>query len=324
MFFHIRHALRYAYGRAVFLEPTTLRLTPRSDPAQRLLHHELRVTPEPSGRTRVLEADGTEAVVLWFAEVQEQLTLEVDMVVRTLRENPFDWIITHPAALGLPASYPPDEALSLAPCLEGVTPIAHPVREWAAELAAAVDGSASAFLMHLADTIHHDFHHIGRPDGEPMQAVETLRSRSGACRDTAMLYVQACRSLGLAARFVSGYSMHHPEEVSEHELHAWAEVYLPGGGWRGYDPSLGLAVADGHVALAAAPDHHLAAPVSGRYRGTGVNSSMRYAVEVRAAESLEALKTLDRDHPLQMPAPEQWLSGEAAAGTGTQEDPSEN
>jgi transglutaminase-like putative cysteine protease len=172
--------------------------------------------------------------------------------------------------------------------------------------------------MHLADTIHHDFHHIGRPDGEPMGAAETLRSRSGACRDTAMLYVQACRSLGLAARFVSGYSMHHPEEVSEHELHAWAEVYLPGGGWRAYDPSLGLAVADGHVALAAAPDHHLAAPVSGRYRGTGVGSSMRYAVEVRTAESLEALQALDRDRPLQMPAPEEWLSGETAAGSGIQ------
>ncbi|MCU0529384.1 MAG: transglutaminase family protein [Cyanobium sp. Prado107] len=318
MLFHVRHALRYAYERPVFLEPTTLRLTPRNDPAQRLLHHDLRVTPQPSGSSRVLEADGAEAVVLWFQDVQEQLTIEVDMVVRTLRENPFDWIITHPAALHLPAAYPPDEALSLTPCLEGVAPIANPVRQWAAELAAAVDGSASAFLMHLADTIHHDFHHIGRPDGEPMGAAETLRSRSGACRDTAMLYVQACRSLGLAARFVSGYSMHHPEEVSEHELHAWAEVYLPGGGWRAYDPSLGLAVADGHVALAAAPDHHLAAPVSGRYRGTGVGSSMRYAVEVRTAESLEALQALDRDRPLQMPAPEEWLSGETAAGSGIQ------
>jgi transglutaminase-like putative cysteine protease len=195
------------------------------------------------------------------------------------------------------------------------------VRRWAADLARAAGGGTTDVLMHLADTIHHHFHHIGRPDGEPMGAAETLASRTGACRDTAMLYVQACRSLGLAARFVSGYSMHHPEEVSEHELHAWAEVYLPGGGWRGYDPSLGLAVADGHVVLTAAPDHHLAAPVSGRYRGTGVASSMRYAVEVRTAESLEALQALDRERPLSMPAPEQWLSGEAAAGSGAQPRP---
>ncbi|MEO1003026.1 MAG: transglutaminase family protein [Cyanobacteria bacterium J06638_7] len=310
MLFHVRHALRYAYDQAVFLEPTTLRLTPRSDPAQRLVHHSLVLSPEPSGSSRVLEPDGGEAVVLWFDALQQGLSIEVDMVVRTLRENPFDWIITHPPATGLPAAYPPGEALSLAPCLERpASPTPDPVRRWAADLARAAGGGTTDVLMHLADTIHHHFHHIGRPDGEPMSPAATLAGRSGACRDTAMLYVQACRSLGLAARFVSGYSMHHPEEVSEHELHAWAEVYLPGGGWRGYDPSLGLAVADGHVVLAAAPDHHLAAPVSGRYRGTGVGSSMRYAVEVRSAESLEALQALDHERPLRLPAPEHWLSG---------------
>ncbi len=316
MLFHVRHALRYAYERPVFLEPTTVRLTPRSDPAQRLLHHNLELSPQPSGSSRVLEADGTEAVVLWFAPLQEALSIEVDMVVRTLRQNPFDWIITHPPALTLPAAYPPGDTRSLAPYLEDPQlPIAEPVRQWAGELAAVVQGSTADFLMRLVDTIHHGFHHIGRPDGEPMAAADTLSSRTGACRDTAMLTVEACRSQGLAARFVSGYSMHHPEEVSEHELHAWAEVYLPGAGWRGYDPSLGLAVADGHLVLAAAPDHLLAAPVSGRYRGTGVGSEMRYAVEVRTAESLEALQALERERPLAMPAPERWLSGEGTVGS---------
>jgi transglutaminase-like putative cysteine protease len=97
-----------------------------------------------------------------------------------------------------------------------------------------------------------------------------------------MLYVAACRSQGLAARFVSGYSMHHPPEVTEQELHAWAEVYLPGAGWRAFDPSLGLAVADGHVVLATAPDHRRAAPLSGSYRGTGVGSAMDYRVALQA------------------------------------------
>jgi transglutaminase-like putative cysteine protease len=309
MLFHIRHALRYTYERPVFLEPTTLRLTPRSDPAQHRIHHALRLSPEATGSCRVLEADGGEAVVLWFDTLQGELNVEVDMVVRTLRSNPFDWIVTDPAAQQLPVAYTPCEARSLAACLQGCDPIAEPVRQWAAQLAEQVGGSSTQFLIHLADTIHHGFHHVGRPDGEPLAAADTLAERTGACRDTAMLYVQACRSLGLAARFVSGYSMHHPPEVSEHELHAWAEVYLPGGGWRGYDPSLGLAVADGHVVLTAAPDHQLAAPVCGSYRGSGVGSTMRYAVEVRSAESLEALQVLDRDQPLQLPAADQWISG---------------
>ena len=162
---------------------------------------------------------------------------------------------------------------------------------WAAELAAAVDQNTTAFLMQLADRIHHDFQHVGRFEGEPMAPEETLAGRSGACRDTAMLFVAACRSQGLAARFVSGYSIHHPPEVTEHELHAWAEVYLPGAGWRGYDPSLGLAVADGHMVLATAPDHRLAAPVTGTYRGTGVTSTMTYALSVRALDG-EASETL--------------------------------
>jgi len=308
MLFHIRHALHYAYERPVFLEPTTLRLIPRSDPAQQLLHHQLRIKPDPSGSSRVHEPDGAEAVVLWLSTLQQEFSIEAEMVVRTTRDNPFDWIVTHQQAAQLPASYPPSEARSLLAYLQGSYPVDAAVQHWAAELAAEVDGSTTAFLMHLADTIHHGFHHVGRPDGEPMFPAETLESRIGACRDMAILYVAACRSLGLAARFVSGYSMHHPEEVSEHELHAWAEVYLPGAGWRGYDPSLGLAVADGHVVLAAAPDHHLAAAVSGSYRGSGVGSTMRYAVEVRTAPTMEELQAFEHDQALCLPPQEQWIS----------------
>ncbi|MCP9889607.1 transglutaminase family protein [Cyanobium sp. Aljojuca 7D2] len=310
MLFHIRHALRYVYAQPVFLEPTTLRLAPRYDPAQQLLHHELKVQPQPSGSCRVLEADGGEALVLWFDPLQHELNIEVEMVVRTTRANPFDWIVTHPPALVLPAAYPPAEARSLLACLAISQPVANPVQQWAAALASEVDGATTEFLMHLADTIHRGFQHVGRPDGEPMAPADTLATGTGACRDTAMLFVAACRSVGLAARFVSGYSMHHPAEVSEHELHAWAEVYLPGAGWRGYDPSLGLAVADGHVVLTAAPDHHLAAAVSGSYRGTGVGSLMRYTVEVRTATSLDELQGLDRNQQLQLPPEELWLSGE--------------
>jgi transglutaminase-like putative cysteine protease len=300
MRFHIHHALHYTYERPVFLEPMTVRLTPRQDPSQRLLQHSLDVRQPASGCSRILEPDGTEAAVFWFNELRGELTLEVESVVETLRENPFDWIVTHPEAMLLPVTYPPHEAASLAPAISRATAAGRSgaVEDWAADLAKRVKHSATDFLLALADDIHTTFHHIGRPDGEPLTPEDTLTSRTGACRDTAMLFLAACRSQGMAARFVSGYSMHHPPEVTEHELHAWAEVYLPGGGWRGYDPSLGLAVADGHVALAAAPDHHLAAPVSGTYRGTRVGSAMRYDINLRAVENHVDFDVIGREAPV--------------------------
>ncbi|WP_216904130.1 transglutaminase family protein [Synechococcus sp. CCY 9618] len=295
MFFRIQHQLTYQYERPVFLEPMTLRLTPRQDCSQRLLAHSLRLVEPAAGLTRVLEPDGTDAAVAWFQQERDRLVIEVDMLVETLRSNPFDWIVTHPEAQHLPVTYPSAEARSLAGCHgDHIDP---GVVAWAGGLAHRVNGSATAFLSAMADEIHHGFHHIGRLDGEPTTAAETLATRTGACRDTAMLFVAACRSQGLAARFVSGYSMHHPPEVSEHELHAWAEAYLPGGGWRGFDPSLGLAVADGHVVLAAAPDHHLAAPVSGRYRGTGVGSSLSYRIQLKAGPELEGLDGTSPSQP---------------------------
>jgi transglutaminase-like putative cysteine protease len=246
-----------------------------------LLHHNLEVEAPLSGLSSGLDADGNSSQVVWFDDLRDRLDLIVTMEVETLLDNPFNWIITDPAVASLPARYDDATALSLSPFLAR-DPVDPEVATWAAELAAGVGQTTAPFLMALADGIHHGFHHVGRPDGDPLQPAETLAGRSGACRDTAILYVAACRSQGLAARFVSGYSMHHPPEVTEQELHAWAEVYLPGAGWRAYDPSLGLAVADGHVALATAPDHRRAAPVSGSYRGTGVGSTMDYRVALQA------------------------------------------
>ena len=294
MLLSIRHHLRYVYDRPVFLEPMTLRLTPKQDCSQQLLVHSLRLDAAPAGSSAIQAADGSGALVCWFLEERDQLEITMEARVRTLRPNPFDWIITCAAAQRLPARYPAAEAAALAAYLDrplgigpgaGDGPGAGSVAAWAAGLAVAVEHDTAAFLIELADRIHHDFQHVGRFEGEPMAPEQTLAGRSGACRDTAMLFVAACRSQGLAARFVSGYSIHHPPEVTEHELHAWAEVYLSGAGWRGYDPSLGLAVADGHLVLATAPDHRLAAAVTGTYRGTGVTSTMTYALSVRALEA---------------------------------------
>ncbi len=285
MLIDIRHEIRYVYGRPVFVEPLTVRLTPRSDAAQRLLSFSMRVDPDPSGLTRTTEHDGVEASMLWFDGAHPSLRIEARSRVRTDRDNPFDWIITDDGAASLPASYKAAQAAALAPMLAPVEDEnGDEVVRWAERLADQSERSPAAFLNLLTETIHAEWAMIGREDGDPFAPSHSLEQKRGACRDVTMLFVAACRSQGLAARFVSGYSVHHPPETVRQELHAWAEVYLPGAGWRGYDPSLGLAVADGHVALCSAPDHRLAAPVSGSYRGTGVASTIEYDIDLRVVD----------------------------------------
>lgn len=288
MFIRTHHTLRYTYDRPVFFEPMTVRLTPRQDPTQRLVEHDLRMTPEPAGSTWCVEQDGTAARVCWFSGEHASLTIEASSVVETLRENPFDALITHEPCATLPAAYPSDTARVLGPAIEAeVDPS---VRAWAASIADACDHGTLAFLMTLTERIFADCTMVTRDDGDPMTPARTLAEQRGACRDVAMLFIAACRSQGLAARFVSGYSVHGPPEITEQELHAWAEVYMPGAGWRGYDPSLGLATSDGHVALAGSPAYELAAPTSGSYRGTGASSRMDYSIDINAGETLEALR----------------------------------
>lgn len=136
-----------------------------------------------------------------------------------------------------------------------------------------------------------------RPNGDAYEPAVTLKRGQGACRDLTVLFMEACRSVGLSARFVSGYA----EGLStrdDGELHAWAEIYLPGAGWRGFDPTLGLAVADRHVAIAASPIPVGAAPVSGSFRADSATAGLSYEVSVKAALACPMGKTCLHDTDL--------------------------
>lgn len=291
MLISIQHSLRYDYDRPVTLDPLTLRLTPRQDTTQRLINHTISVMPTPEGQAWAIEQAGTSARTLWFSGQHRTLTIAVSSTVQTLRSNPFDAIITHAPARTLPVAYPEPVLHQLAPYLaacdspEGLSA----VRDWSNALADQASHETLSFLTRLTQQIHADFHIINRPTGDPFPPAQTLEQRTGACRDVAILFIAACRCHGIAARFVSGYSLHHPPETTEHELHAWAEAYLPGTGWRGYDPSLGLAAADGHIPLASAPDHRLAAPTTGTFRSLGfAESTLTYNIQISAADPAQS------------------------------------
>jgi transglutaminase-like putative cysteine protease len=118
----------------------------------------------------------------------------------------------------------------------------------------------------LSDHLYKTIAKVVREQGEPLRPDETLRRGEASCRDLTVLFLAVARACGFAGRFVSGYYAGVAER-EEYELHAWPELYIPGGGWRGFDPTAGLAVAGRHVALAYAPTADLAMPVQGSYRG---------------------------------------------------------
>ncbi len=269
----VTHSTHYRYQGPVYPEPHTFRLRPREDGGQHVLQYALEITPEPAGRTECLDQDGNVVVETWFRNPLLELAVKSSFRVETRRENPFDYVPTVP-----PAAYPEPLRSALAPYLEAAS-LSGPVAEFVRSIAEA-DGDTLPFLTALNRRLFDSFRHVVRDDGPPNPPEVTLREQEGSCRDLAMLFCAACRTLGIAARFVSGYESGAVFDAQP-QMHAWAEVYLRGGGWRGYDPSQGLAVSTGHVAVAAAADPRLAAPVSGTYRGAAA-SEITFSISMQA------------------------------------------
>ena len=265
------HQTTYRYSAPVFQEPHTFRLRPRSDAAQNLLRYAIEITPRPAGQSWCLDQDGNVVLEAWFDAPMERLSVSSSFEVETLRENPFDF---------LPMRAESEEPLrsALAPYRDSAER-AGPVSDFSRSIASAAN--PAAFLSALNRTLWQEFAHTVRDEGPPEDPANTLAARSGTCRDLSVLFCAACRAQGIPARFVSGYEREASLQARSH-MHAWAEVYLAGGGWRGYDPSQGLAVATSHVAVAAAADPRLAAPVSGNYRGT-VASAMDYQIAMQVS-----------------------------------------
>ncbi len=250
--------------------------------------------PEPVLLTHALDAEGNTVARAWFSGQHQRVSVTSRTVVETTRTNPFDYV-PDGDAMSLPPAYSAGLRQRLAPSLERVPPApdgacGDDVRTFAAGLSAGA-GGAIAFLDSLCRELHAKCEIVRREEGPPWAPAETLGTRRGACRDLALLFIDACRAMGLAARFVSGYHDHGSDDSEkpprapagpERDLHAWAEVFIPGGGWRGYDPTHGLAVADKHVAVAAAADPADAAAVSGAFHGTAT-AAMTTEVSIDSA-----------------------------------------
>jgi transglutaminase-like putative cysteine protease len=278
----IRHETSFHYSKAVYCEPLTICLRPRDDSSHRLESFRLKVWPEPAGITYFKDLYCNDVARCWFKGFISDLTVTTECIVETRLQNPFSFLLA-PEAVNLPLRRG-----------EKVSPIwsyyAEPggnsasLRQLAAETLEESGGETLSFLTHLTGRIYRECQLVVRPQGAAFDPEITWSERTGACRDLALVFNEVCRLVGLPARFVSGYGFNEFASEELH-LHAWSEVYLPGAGWRGFDPSIGLAVSDRHVAVAAARDPQDAAPTSGTYRGTGVDSTLKTEVLIERLDA---------------------------------------
>lgn len=286
MLYQISHTTTYHYSQPVNLFPHVVRLRPRSDNHQTLQSFSMLVTPSPINQAQVVDLDGNSLVKLWFKpEPTESLTVQVLSQVETHETNPFNYLL-EPWALKLPIDYPASLLTQLQPYLMGQNPgysyAVDPIAvQLAQEITQQVDGNIGSFLTELNQAIYSSCKYIVRETGDPMPAGVTWSQKLGSCRDFTVLFIEVCRAIGLAARFVSGYQEGDLDSTDRH-LHAWAEVYMPGAGWRGFDPTHGLAVSDRHIALVASAFPRYAAPISGSFSQTGgAQSKMSYQLVIQ-------------------------------------------
>lgn len=273
----IVHSTTYAYTAPVRLDRQVVRLKPRTDAAQALEQFSLMVTPPTGKIAEALDEHGHWECAVSVEEPVDCFAFTTRSTVTTARLPP----VPEDALPRLPwrdaSALPPATAAWLQPREPDEA-----VGRFAADVAQGADWETVPFLEALALRIHRTHRYETRHEGAPWSPRETLASRVGACRDFAVLYVAACRAVGVPARFVSGYRL-RDQDGRGRELHAWAEAALPGVGWRGFDPTIGRAVEEKHVAVAAGTVAS-SAPLAGTFWGPqGVSSRLDASVDAWAS-----------------------------------------
>ncbi|MDE3737510.1 transglutaminase family protein [Pseudomonas resinovorans] len=267
----LHHVTHYRYDREVNLGPQVIRLRPAPHSRTRILGYSLKVAPGKHFINWQQDPQGNYLARLVFPEKTRELKVEVDLVAEMAVFNPFDFFL-EPYAEQIPFSYTTDDQRELAPYLSRLpaTPL---FADYLTRIDLTPKGSVD-FLVAINQQLSRDIRYLIRMEPGVQSPEESLKNASGSCRDSAWLLVQILRHLGLAARFVSGYliqltadqkSLDGPSgtEVDFTDLHAWCEVYLPGAGWVGLDPTSGLFAGEGHIPLACSPEPSSAAPISG-------------------------------------------------------------
>ncbi len=267
----LHHKTTYTYDRLVSLSPQVIRLRPAPHCRTPILSYSMKVEPEKQFFNWQQDPYGNFLARLVFPDRTRQLSVEVDLIADMTVINPFDFFL-EPEATEFPFEYVPNLKAQLQPYL-ATEPLSNVMQAF-------VDGAprrsvtTNDCIVDFNQYVQRAVQYLIRLEPGVQTCEETLTKLSGSCRDSAWLLVQLLRHMGLASRFVSGYLLQlKPDVVSLTgpagastdftDLHAWAEVFLPGAGWVGLDPTSGLLAGEGHIPLAATPDPQSASPITG-------------------------------------------------------------
>jgi transglutaminase-like putative cysteine protease len=278
----IEHQLIYKYSHEVSLDPHRIYLYPKLSSNINLKHYAIEIVPKPTQISKNVDGEGNIQFVAFFNKKTTQLSIKATIEVHTEAFNPFDFVYFPFESSKLPFEYHKNELEILAPYI-GKNEVTTLIDQTARNIAAEGDWGTNKFLLNLCKYINQNFQYLIREEGAPQDPEYTLIHKSGSCRDYSVFFIACCRALGLASRFVSGY--YHTKSGQVNYLHAWVEVYLPGGGWRGFDPTQNNAVSNLHIPLASSCFPEAITPVKGTFRGKCI-SSLHTSVEVENMDNI--------------------------------------
>jgi transglutaminase-like putative cysteine protease len=266
--YKIIHRTYYNYTNTVTLGAHELLLRPREGHDLRIESFELKITPSAKVYWH-RDVEGNSVAVANFTRPAQQLTVESEVIIQQYNESPLDFIVAD-YAINYPFSYDEADQFLLSPYR--VLPDQETrelLNNWIFNVWKSHEQIQTyTLLQRLTETIYNTLVYKVREEPGVQSAKETLSLGSGSCRDFALLFMEAVKCLGLASRFVSGY-LYAPLMSSQvGSTHAWAEVYLPGGGWKGFDPTIGDIVGTDHIPVAVSRLAEAVPPISGSFAGS--------------------------------------------------------